>query len=45
MLYISNVNNQREIISKFFARMYTEQAIFFSEMNKSLMKNENKYDT
>lgn len=35
----------RKIVSKFFARMYTEEASFFSEMNKALMKKEKNYDT
>ena len=43
MLYIKDF--PREISSKFFIRMYTEQTSFFTELNKSLMKKENIYDT
>ena len=43
MLYIKDF--PREIVSKLFTRMYTEQTSFFSELNKSLMKKENYFDT
>ena len=43
MLYIKDI--PREIISKLFTRMYTEQTLFFAEVNKSLMKKEKIYDT
>ena len=43
MLYVKDF--PREIVSKFFIRMYTEQTSFFSELNKSLMKKENLFDT
>ena len=42
MLYIKDF--PREILSKFFTRMYTEQTSFFSELNKSLMKKESCFD-
>ena len=42
LLYIKDL--PREILPKFFARMYTEQTTFFSEMNKSLMKKEKNYN-
>ena len=42
MLYIKDF--PREIVSKFFTRMYTEQTSFFSELNKSLMKKECCFD-
>ena len=38
MLYIKNF--PKEILSKFFARMYTEETKFYREMNKALMKQE-----
>lgn len=43
MLYMENY--PREIVSKFFARMYTEETSFYKEINKSLMKKETDYDT
>ena len=43
MLYMKDF--PREISSKFFIRMYTEQTSFYYELNKSLMKKENIYDT
>ena len=43
MLYVKDF--PREIVSKFFTRLYTEQTLFFSEMNKSLMRKEKNYDT
>ena len=42
MLYIKDF--PREIVSKFFTRIYTEQTSFFSELNKSLMKKERYFD-
>ena len=42
MLYIKDF--PREIVSKFFTRIYTEQTSFFSELNKSLMKKESYFD-
>ena len=43
MLYIKNF--PKEILSKFFARMYTEETKFYREMNKALMKQEKNYNT
>lgn len=43
MLYIKDF--PREIVSKFFTRMYTEQTSFFSELNKSLIKKESYFNT
>lgn len=43
MLYIKDF--PREILSKFFARMYTEETNFYREMNKALMKQEKNYNT
>ena len=43
MLYIENY--PREIISKFFARMYTEETSFYRLINIALMKKEKDYDT
>ena len=43
MLYIEKL--PREILSKFFVRMYTEETSFYSFMNQSLMRKENTYDT
>ena len=42
MLYIKDF--PREILSKFFARMYTEETNFYREMNKALMKQEKNYN-
>ena len=43
MLYLENF--PREIVSKFFARMYTEETSFYKEINNALMKKETEYDT
>ena len=43
MLYIEKL--PREILSKFFVRMYTEETSFYSFMNQSLMRKENTYDS
>jgi hypothetical protein len=43
MLYFEKY--PREIVSKFFARMYSENTSFYREINKSLMKKETDYDT
>ena len=43
MLYLENF--PRQIVSKFFARMYTEETPFYSKINEALRKKENNYDT
>lgn len=43
MLYIENY--PREIVSKFFARMFTEETSFYRLINIALMKKEKDYDT
>ena len=43
MLYLENF--PREIVSKFFSRMYTEETPFYSKINTALRKKENNYDT
>ena len=43
MLYLENF--PRQIVSKFFARMYAEETPFYSKINEALRKNENDYDT
>ena len=43
MLYKENY--PREIVSKFFARMYTEETSFYILINIALMKKEKDYDT
>jgi len=42
MLYLENF--PRQIVSKFFARMYTEETPFYSKINEALRKKENNYD-
>ena len=42
MLYIEKF--PREIVSKFFARMYTEETLFYYDINKALMKKEKDYN-
>jgi len=43
LLYIQNL--PREIVSKFFIRMYTANTSFYSDINRSLMKKEKIYNT
>ena len=43
MLYLENF--PRQIVSKFFARMYAEETPFYSKINEALRKKENNYDT
>ena len=42
MLYIEKF--PREIVSKFFARMFTEETLFYYDINKALMKKEKDYN-
>ena len=43
LIYIEKL--PREILSKFFVRMYTEETSLYYLMNQSLMRKENTYDT